>query len=123
MMFKKSKTNGVKIKQEHGKADPFALGNLLMSSGAISLDQLKVALQKQREEHDERLGYILLQEGFIDEETLELYIRKQQVLKSNFRSEEVRKYIEIARRRSHSASDAHNELANAALSLTTKLKG
>jgi len=42
-----------------------ALGTLLVRDGAVTAEQLELALQKQRVKPDRRLGEILLEEGFV----------------------------------------------------------
>ena len=122
-MFKPKEKRSVKEKQTKGSCDPSALGNLLLRSGSITLEQLRIALKEQLNERDERLGNILVEKGFLDEELLEFFIRKQRVLQTNYSSKEVMRYVNVAKERTQTSSNAHNELMEAALTLATKLKG
>lgn len=55
-----------------------ALGNMLVCEGLISEEQLKQSLEAQRESKEERrLGAILVELGFLDQEALESMIASQ----------------------------------------------
>ncbi|MDX1659325.1 MAG: DUF4388 domain-containing protein [Nitriliruptorales bacterium] len=58
-----------------------ALGRRLVGAGEVDTDQLRAALDKQRELADDgeglRLGQILLDQDAIDQDTLETFVREQ----------------------------------------------
>ena len=53
------------------------IGDLLVSHGVLSQEQLNSALEAQRDEPDKKLGELLISREFISEKDLQLYIRMQ----------------------------------------------
>ena len=54
-----------------------ALGRRLIGAGILTTDQLKAALEAQRDSRGLRLGSILVEQGAVDAATLEVFVREQ----------------------------------------------
>jgi uncharacterized protein DUF4388 len=54
-----------------------ALGRRLIGAGVLTTDQLKAALEVQRDSRGLRLGSILVDQGAVDAPTLEMFVREQ----------------------------------------------
>ncbi len=61
--------------------DPSSLGNVLLSIGAVSKDDLRRALDEQAKMGDVILGKVMVNMGLITEEVLDEAIQVQQLMK------------------------------------------
>lgn len=78
----------IQRRQEKASDDPLSLGCLLASAG-VAIEAIQQALETQRERSDEMLGHILVENGVITAEYLDLMLRKQKALRSGSTSETI----------------------------------
>jgi len=121
MFFKKDKSIECLEKQEKSKSDPTAIGNLLMTSGHLTKEQLDKALELQKEKADFLLGEILVELGFISKQDFEYMMAKQNAIRNNFKTKEMKLYVEVAQRHAGSVKNAHEDLQRVANNLALKL--
>jgi hypothetical protein len=65
------------------KSFPTDLGSILVRMGAVTWDELHLAVEKQQWNREDKLGELLVKEGFIDEGTLKEALELQASLRDS----------------------------------------
>lgn len=122
-MFKRNGESKKHVDAKHKKADcdPTSLGSLLKAAKIVTPEQLAEACQYQIDNQDEMLGEILIKLGYITEETFTTMMAKQSAMRNGFKRSEMNAYFSIARRKTNSVGQAHEDLREAAMQLVKKL--
>lgn len=99
------------------RRDNTSLGNLLLKSGMITPDELRMALEYQDQNPERMLGEALVRLGAVEKEIIEALLAMQEIEDGKTSPRALAKVVHLAKNRKKPLHDAHDRMVQAALCL------